>query len=112
MNFQEDQIKELKVISPNLSYAQEGGITYIRIEDLQLPESCVPKVVNALLCPFPKDGYVSTLFYSVKITGGPARNWNRNGVRILNDNWYAISWQVKPGLRLAEMVQVHLKALR
>lgn len=112
MDFPEDQINELKVISPNLSIAQEGGLTYIRIKDLQLPESCEPKVVDALLCPSSREGYQSTLFYSVKVTGCPERNWNRNAVRILNDNWYAISWQVKPGLRLAEMVQVHLKALR
>lgn len=112
MNFSEDQIKELKSIAPDLSMAQEGGYTYIRIDNLQLPDYCKPNVVNALLCPSQRDGYESTLFYSAMITGCPTRNWNRNGVRILGENWYAISWKVNPGLRLAEMLQIHLSALR
>lgn len=112
MDFPEDQIKELKSIAPNLSIAQDGGITYIRIDNLQLPDRCEPKIVNALLCPSHKDGYESSLFYSAIITGIPSRNWNRNGVRILGESWYAISWKVNAGLRLAEMLQIHLGALR
>jgi hypothetical protein len=112
MEFPENQINELKSIAPNLSIAQDGGITYIRIDSLQLPEGCSPQIVNALLCPFKKDGYESSLFYSELIKGGPSRNWNRNGVRILGENWYAVSWKVNAGLRLVEMLQIHLKALR
>ena len=112
MDFPEDQIKELKSIAPHLSIAQDGGITYIRIDNLQLPDRCEPKIVNALLCPSHKDGYESSLFYSAIVTGIPSRNWNRNGVRILGESWYAISWKVNAGLRLAEMLQIHLGALR
>jgi hypothetical protein len=113
MNFSEDQILELKSIAPDLSIAQDGGYTYIRIDNLQLPDYCQPNVVNALLCPSQKDGYESSLFYSAHITGHPnTRNWNRIGVRILDENWYAISWRVKPGLRLSEMLLIHLSALR
>lgn len=112
MSFPEDQIKELKSITPDLSTATDGGITYIRIDNLQLPDNCTPQVVNALLCPTQKDGYESSLFFSQLISTGQQRNWNRNGVRILNESWYAISWRVNPGLRLAEMLQIHLGALR
>ena len=112
MDFPEDQINELKSIAPNLSIAQEGGITYIRIDSLQLPDGCTPNIVNALLCPSIKDGYESSLFYSALVTGIPTRNWNRNGVRILGESWFAISWKVDAGLRLAEMLQIHLRALR
>mgnify|MGYP006909091136 CR=1 FL=1 len=112
MEFPEDQISELKGIAPDLSIAQEGGIPYIRIKGLKLPDGCVPETVNALLCPLKRDGYESSLFYSEKITGCPSRNWNRNGVRILGESWYAVSWRVSSGLRLAEMLQIHLSALR
>lgn len=112
MEFPEDQINELKRISPSLSLAQDGGITYIKIDNLQLPDGCVPNVVNALLCPSTKDGYESSLFYSAKVTSCQTRNWNRDGVRILGENWFAISWRVQAGLRLAEMLQIHLNALR
>ncbi|HSD08861.1 hypothetical protein [Flavobacterium sp.] len=113
MDFSEDQILELKSIAPDLSIAQDGGYTYIRIDNLQLPDYCKPNVVNALLCPSQKDGYESTLFYSAQITGTPkAGNWNRIGVRILGEYWYAISWRVNSGLRLSEMLLIHLGALR
>lgn len=113
MDFSEDQILELKSIAPDLSIAQDGGYTYIRIDNLQLPDYCKPNVVNALLCPSQKDGYESSLFYSVNITGLPnTRNWNRIDVRILEERWYAMSWRVNSGLRLSEMLLIHLSALR
>lgn len=112
MNFPERQIEELKKIAPSLSIAQEGGFTYFLIEKLQLPDGCEPPIVDALLCPSQKNGYESTLFYSSNITGCPPLNWNRLNVRILDRNWFAVSWQVRSGLRLAEMLLIHLNALR
>lgn len=111
MNFPSDQIEELKVIAPDLSLAEEGGTTFLLIKNLSLPDGCKPAVVDALLCPSPREGYESRLFFAEKITGGPSRNWNGN-LRVLNRNWYAVSWRTSAGLRLAEMVLVHLKALR
>lgn len=111
MPFPEEQINELKSIAPNLSVAQEGGYTYLFIKDLRLPEHCDPAVVDALFCPTPKDGYTSRLYFPQIIGGIPSRNWNGN-LRALERNWYAISWQMQPGLRLAEMLINHLNALR
>jgi len=111
MNFPTEQIEELKRIAPSLSIASEGGYTYIFIENLQLPDKCTPSIVDALLCPTERDGYNSRLFFASKVEGGPARNWNGN-IRVLNRNWHAMSWQVPPGLRLAETLLVHRKALR
>lgn len=111
MNFDVTQIEELKQISPNLSVAQEGGYTFIYIEKLQLPDECIPNTVDALLCASPREGYESRLYFSEKITGCPDRNWNGN-IRVLGQNWYAISWRVPSGLRLSEALLIHLKALR
>jgi len=111
MNFDEDEIAELKLISPNLSVAQEGGSQFILISALLLPSGCQPKSVDALLCPTFRDGYNSRLYFSDKITGSPARNWNGQ-LRLLERNWFAISWQVPGGLRLAEILLVHLNAFR
>jgi len=111
MNYPIDQIEELKKISPNLSLAQEGGYNYILIRDLQLPDKCIPSIVDALLCPTQREGYPSRLFFSSKITGCPARNWNGN-IRVLGQNWFAISWKTNGATRLTEKLIVHLKALR
>lgn len=111
MAFPDNQIAGLKLIAPSLSTADEGGYTYIRIENLRLPNGCQPELVDALLCPTPREGYNSRLFFAQPITGGPSRNWNGN-IRVLNQNWYAISWQTEPGKTLAEMLLVHLDAFR
>lgn len=109
-NFDE-QIAELKKISPDLSLAQEGGYSYILIPNLALPDHCIPKSVDVLLCPVPRDGYQSRLFFAQQITGGPARNWNGN-IRVLSKNWHAVSWKVNAGLSLVDMLLIHLSALR
>lgn len=111
MQFNENDIAELKLISPDLSFAQEGGSQFILIKGLLLPSGCNPQRVDALLCPNPREGYNSRLYFSEKISGCPDRNWNGN-LRVLEKNWCAISWQVPPGLRLAEALLVHLNAFR
>ncbi len=101
------------MIAPDLSVAQEGGYTFIHIANLHLPQGCQPQIVNALLCPTLREGYNSRLFLSAQIVGAGSvvLNWNGN-IRVLEQNWYAISWQTQPGLRLAEMLIIHLKAFR
>lgn len=111
MHFPQDQIEELKRIAPILSIAEEGGLPYILIHQFQLPEGCQPELVDLLLCPRPRDGYQSRLFFAQQISGIPHRNWNGR-LRALERNWYAISWQVSSGSRLAEILLIHLNALR
>ena len=112
MIFPDDQIAELKSIAPDLSYAEEGGYPYFYISGLKMPEGCVPDIVDALLCPYAKDGYTSSFYLSSQISGCPQRNWNRMNVRILDRNWFAISWQQVQGKRLVEMLLSHLNAFR
>jgi hypothetical protein len=110
--FPTDQIEELKGLFGNVSAAEEGGMTYFFIPSLGLPSGCTPPTVDALLCPTNRDGYNSRLFYAERIQSPIQRNWNANGIRILERNWHAFSWQVPEKLRLAQMIGVHLKGLR
>ena len=112
MDYTQEQIDELKMIAPNLSITQEGGYTYFLLEKLKMPENCLPKEVDALLCPSVHSGYNSRLFFSEKITGcKPNLNWN--GVaRVLGRNWVSISWNVPPDQGLAATLLIHLKAFR
>lgn len=63
--------------------AVEVEVTYFLIRDLELPAGCIPATVDSLLCPTLRDGYQSRLFFAAQVSGGPARNWNATGVRIL-----------------------------
>ena len=110
MNFPEDQISELKRIYPNAQMAQEGGFTFFLLPGLMLPDGCNPTSVDALLCPMPRDGYSSRLFFSVRIGTPNKPNWNGNA-RILDKTWVAISWKISPNQRLVQMIRSHLDAL-
>src|SRR5688572_27771858 len=107
MSLPEEQIEELLRMYPGARQATDGGVTYFLLPELVLPISCSPERVDALLCPTRRDGYESRLFFAQIVQGGTSRNWNAQGIaRILDKNWYAISWQTRPGLRLAQMVSV------
>ena len=111
MDFPQEQIEALKRIAPNLSYAKEGGYPYFLIHQFQLPDGCKPAIMDLLLCPWPKDGYLSRLFFSQLVTDIPVRNWNGN-LRAVERNWCAFSWRVPGGLSLVETLLIHLKALK
>lgn len=113
MHIPQDQVEELLAVFPNAQQAVEGGVTYFLLPKFPMPLCCAPKQVDALLCPVLRDGYQSRLFLSEMINGSPSRNWTITGnVRILDRNWYAISWQTRAGLRLAQMVRAHFDAFK
>jgi hypothetical protein len=112
-----DQFAELLAICSSASVHSEGGRPYILLPKLRLPEGCEPSEVDALLSPEPHDGYSSRLYFAVQIKpvgkeNTTALNWNGNPGRILERNWHAHSWRTPEGLRLSQMVAIHLKALR
>jgi hypothetical protein len=111
MDLPPDQIEELRPLCESISQSNEGGHTYLLLRDLRLPDGCQPALIDALLCPMERDGYSSRLFFTAQIPTRDARNWN-GSIRILEKNWHAMSWRTPKGLRLAQMVAIHLKALR
>jgi hypothetical protein len=110
MTFPEDEVRELSRLFPGTEQSDEGGTPYFLLPQLLLPSGRSPERIDALFCPKGRDGYPSRLFFAETIASPVARNWN--GVRILERNWYAVSWRVREGLRLAQAVRAHLDALR
>jgi hypothetical protein len=114
MAFDLKQVDELKCYHFNLQVAEEGGFTFILIPELRMPDGCTPQTVDALLCPFTRDGYPSRLFLSSKVVHkGPGQNWNANGVILFGRQWWAVSWHThKEDQRLLGMVTAHLQAFK
>lgn len=112
MDIDQEQLAELVQQYSDVQMAGEGGVNYLLLPQLELPQGCVPSRVDALLCPSTRDGYMSRLFFAELISGGAARNWNVHNLRILERNWYAFSWQTRPNLRLLQMVLAHLEGLK
>jgi hypothetical protein len=114
MQFPSEQIEELKAAFPTVFSAEEGGTVYFLIPEFQLPPGSSPIAVDVLLCPTAdRHGYPSRLFFAQQVQSPKPLNWNTNGVRILERNWYAYSWKVtQQGLRLIQILALHLKALQ
>lgn len=111
MTLPDEQLAELKQLFGNVQLAKEGGITYVFLPAATLPKGCNPANIDLLLCPTPRDGYESRLYFAGSVQGKPALNWNGN-TRVLERNWVAYSWKTDANLRLAQMIQAHLQALR
>jgi len=111
VSFDPNEIAQMKAAFAGLSTASEGGTDFIQIPSLQLPEGCDPPVVDALFCPFPRDGYTSRLYLSARISHrGLGQNWNADQF-ILGRRWFAVSWRVIESLsRLLAILAAHLEA--
>ena len=111
MSFAPDEVNQMKTAFAGLSTASEGGTDFIAIPKLALPTGATPSVVDALLCPLPRDGYPSRLFLSARVTHkGPGQNWNADQV-ILGRRWFAVSWRVDASIKsLLGILAAHLEA--
>lgn len=114
MALKDPEVAELKKFFPNLSRIEVGENEMVLISPLILPQGCNPRTVDALLCPFTRDGYTSRLFLSVKVDHtGPGKNWNADGVIIAGRKWWAVSWKTnRDDLTLREMLLTHLDAFK
>ncbi len=112
MGFPEDQVDELKAVCQEVRQAVEAGLPYFLLPNFALPDACAPNNTDLLLCAAPRDGYSSRLFFGQQVSGRKSLNWNAQGTRILERNWWAYSWKTREDLRLAQMLAAHLDALR
>jgi len=109
--FPEDQVTELRRLCPDLKRAAETDRPFFLLPALALPNGCSPSSVDALLCPVPRDGYPFRLFFAERIATPKQRNWNSQGVRILERNWHAFSWKIEGDFRLLQMVAALLSVM-
>lgn len=112
MSYPPEQIAELKGLGTKVQEAPEGGTSFLLIEGVQMPAGCVPARVDVLLCPTPRDGYASRLYFAQQVQS-PTKTPNWNGQQhILGRNWFAFSWKTSEGPHtLAQMVAMHLGGL-
>jgi hypothetical protein len=105
-----EQMEELLAICPDAREMSEGGLTYVHLPGLRLPEGCNPLQADALLCLQGREGYPTRLFVSPQVVG-KGNNWNT--FRILDKTWFACSWNyVSAALRPAQILAEHLRAFR
>jgi hypothetical protein len=114
MEFAQVQLDELKSFYPDIGRVIDGGVDFILIRNIRLPDGCHPPTVDGLLCPTQRDGYPSRLFLAQKIThSGLGQSWNAAGVQIAGSQWWAVSWKIhKDRLTLLGIVLAHCEAFK
>ena len=107
-----EQIEELKKYCSKLSAFTEGGVTFLYLENLRLPQGCTPEVCDALLCPVNRgDGYPSRLFFPTEAGSLRSPKWNMADAHIGGKNWWAFSWRHNlASPTLAQLLVEHLTA--
>lgn len=116
MPLSNDEFAEVLAICPDAAQYAEGGRNYVYLPKLHLPDGCDPPVIDALLWPEPGEGYSSRLYFASRVRPAGVTNttplhWN-GSVLALERPWHAHSWRTPPALRAAQMIAVHLRALR
>jgi hypothetical protein len=109
--FPADQIAELKCLG-EVSLVQEAGQAMLLIKDAQMPAGITPARCDLLLCPGPRDGYATRLYFA-ELAAGPGKpNWHMTAF-LAGRSWHVYSQQGVPAtLRLAEIYANHLRALK
>lgn len=110
MSFPDDEVQELARLYPGVRRSAEAGVTYFLISGLPLPAGQTPETADALFCPGGRDGYPSRLFLATMLPSAQSPNWT--SVRVLERNWFAVSWRIRDGLRLVQKLRAHLDAFR
>jgi hypothetical protein len=105
-----DELVELVCLFPGAKRCEEGGAVFYYIPILPLPIGCIPAQTEALLCPTPRDGYPSRLYFAQQVQGPVKLNWNTT-CRILERTWYAFSWSGVPGGQLKKLIWAYVRAL-
>ncbi len=109
--FPADQIAELKCLG-EVFLIQEGAQAMLLIKGAQLPAGCSPEKCDLLLCPGPREGYATRLYFAERVVGRKQPSWCAP-VFVAARNWQVYSHQGVPStLRLAEIYASHMRALK
>jgi len=107
---QNDQIKSLTSLCPNVTVITDAGTSYISLPKLKIKSADTVHTMDALLCPEKHGGYTTRLFLSERIPGR-GKNWTVHS--ILGRTWYTWSWNNVPDtLMPAQILSGHMSALR
>lgn len=110
MSTRDDELANLQERYPGSKRCEEGGTTFYFIPSLPLPAGCTPAATDVLLCPTPRDGYPSRLYFADQVQSPAGLNWHVHP-RILERNWHAFSWQNVPDRPLLDLVLAYVRAL-
>lgn len=105
------ELVRLQALCPAAELWTEGGKPVPFLPGLSFQTPGGRQTRDALLWPWPRDGYLTRLFVSEVITAPEAKNWNPFNIQ--GRTWFACSWQgVVDSLPWIEILANHLRAFR
>jgi hypothetical protein len=105
------EVEKLRNLCPLAELMTEGGQTAVYMPGVQFQAGTARVTRDLLLWPAPRDGYLTRLFLSQKVTGSVGRAWT--AFTLCGRSWWAVSWQGVPAnLPWIEVLANHLRAFQ
>jgi hypothetical protein len=73
-----EQLDELRAVIGDVTEKAKGGVDFVVLPRLVLPEGCTPREMRALLCLGQHGGYTTRLFLQLAVAGR-----GRTGARVV-----------------------------
>lgn len=109
MNSHDEQISRLRVLCSGSEMWDEAGAPLVFLPDLKVEVAGSMHIVDALLCPRPRDNYESRLYFSAQLP--VSRNWASHA--IMARTWWAFSWQgISANQPWIDILAGHLEAVK
>jgi hypothetical protein len=109
VNGNEAQLARLRTLCPGAELWDEAGAPLVFLPDLKVESAGAMRIVDALLCPRPRDNYTSRLYYSLQLPVD--RNWAAHN--LMTRTWWAFSWQgIGANQPWIDMLAAHLEAVK
>lgn len=109
MTDQTAELARLRRLNSGAEIWNEPGGPLVYLPGLRVLSAGKTHVVDALLCPRTRDGYMTRLFFSAPLP--VARNWT--AYSILARSWQAISWQgIQADQPWLDILVCHLEAVK
>ena len=104
-----EHLEEFNLVCSGARGMSEGGLEFIHLPLLKLPEGCNPAQIEALLCLSSHSGYSTRLFLAAPVSGR-GNNWTTHCV--LGRTWHTWSWNHIPNtLRPMQILAEHIRGL-
>lgn len=104
------ELKKLRTVYPSAEIWPDNVQKLVYLPDLKVRSGKEVFVTDALLYPYPRDGYSSRLFFKDSFPNN-GQKWSV--FNICGKTWYACSWQgILNTVPFAEMISGHLRAIK
>jgi hypothetical protein len=111
MKTADQQIDDLRAVFPEVQRVELGGLVCALIPELPINTARGAVTRNAILYPYPENGYPTRLYLDQAVDVGKPVNWQERSLR--GAQWWARSWNFVPAdISWFQILAAHMRAFQ